>query len=93
MHAKLDLSILEYALPFLWDGTGKAGGREEFIQIYILSGIVAAIGQMMISADHLWASGAGVMGCLAIIAPEIRVLLFFVIPLSIRAVVVLFEFA
>jgi membrane associated rhomboid family serine protease len=30
------------------------------------------------------------MGCLAIIAPEIRVLLFFVIPLSIRAAVVLF---
>jgi membrane associated rhomboid family serine protease len=30
------------------------------------------------------------MGCLAVIAPEIRVLLFFVIPLSIRAAVVLF---
>jgi membrane associated rhomboid family serine protease len=30
------------------------------------------------------------LGCLAIIAPEIRVLLFFVIPLSIRASVVIF---
>jgi membrane associated rhomboid family serine protease len=68
-------------------------GENKFIQIYILSGIVAAIGQMMISSGSLvGASGAlyGVMGCLAIIAPEIRVLLFFVIPLSIRAAVVLF---
>ena len=30
------------------------------------------------------------MGCLAIIAPEIRVLLYFIFPLSIRAAVVLF---
>jgi membrane associated rhomboid family serine protease len=71
----------------------KRVGESKFIQIYILSGIVAAIGQMMISSGSLvGASGAlyGVMGCLAIIAPEIRVLLFFVIPLSIRAAVVLF---
>ena len=68
-------------------------GENKFLQIYILSGIVAALGQMMISSGSLvGASGAlyGVMGCLAIIAPEIRVLLFFVIPLSIRAAVVLF---
>ena len=38
------------------------------------------------------ASGAlyGVMGCLAVIAPEITVLIYFVIPLSIRAAIVLF---
>jgi uncharacterized protein len=68
-------------------------GESKFLQIYILSGIVAAVGQMMISSGSLvGASGAlyGVMGCLAIIAPEIRVLLFFMIPLSIRAAVVLF---
>jgi uncharacterized protein len=68
-------------------------GENKFIQIYILSGIVAAIGQMLISSSSLvGASGAlyGVMGCLAVIAPEIRVLLFFMIPLSIRAAVVLF---
>jgi len=68
-------------------------GDKKFLQIYILSGIVAALGQMMISGGSLvGASGAlyGVMGCLAIIAPEIRVLLFFVIPLSIRSAVVLF---
>jgi membrane associated rhomboid family serine protease len=68
-------------------------GEKKFLQIYILSGIVAALGQMMISGGSMvGASGAlfGVMGCLAIIAPEIRILLFFVIPVSIRGAVVLF---
>jgi membrane associated rhomboid family serine protease len=71
----------------------KRVGETKFLEIYVLSGIVAALGQMMISGGSLvGASGAiyGVMGCLAIIAPEIRVLIFFVIPLSIRAAVVLF---
>jgi len=68
-------------------------GEKKFLQIYILSGIVAALGQMIISSGSMvGASGAlyGVMGCLAIIAPEIRVLLFFVIPVSIRGAVVLY---
>ncbi len=68
-------------------------GDLRFLQIYLLSGIVAAIAQMLITSGGLvGASGAlyGVLGCLAIIAPEIRVLLFFVIPLSIRASVVIF---
>lgn len=63
--------------------------------IYLLSGIIAVIGQMIFAGPfttNMGASGAlyGVMGCLAIIAPEIRVLIFFVIPLSIRAAVVLY---
>jgi hypothetical protein len=68
-------------------------GETKFLEIYILSGIVAALGQMMVSGGFMvGASGAlyGVMGCLAIIAPEIRVLLFFIFPLSIRALVVLY---
>jgi hypothetical protein len=68
-------------------------GEKMFLQIYILSGIVAALGQMAISnGSMVGASGSlyGVMGCLALIAPEIRVLLFFVIPLSIRSAIVLF---
>jgi len=69
-------------------------GESRFLQIFIISGLVAAIGQMaVVPAGYMMgASGAlyGVMGCLAVIAPEIRVLLFFVIPLSIRAAVVLF---
>jgi len=68
-------------------------GESKFLQIYILSGIVAALGQMMISGGSMvGASGAlfGVLGCLAVIAPEIRILLFFIIPMSIRGAVVLF---
>lgn len=68
-------------------------GEKKFLQIYILSGIIAASAQMMIAGGSLvGASGAlyGVMGCLAIIAPEISVLLFFVIPVSIRSAVVLY---
>lgn len=68
-------------------------GEGRFLGIYLLSGIVAAIGQMLVSSGTLvGASGAlyGVLGCLAIIAPEIRVFLFFVLPLSIRWAVVLF---
>lgn len=71
----------------------RRAGEKKFLQIYIISGIVAALGQMMVSdGSMVGASGAlyGVMGCLAIIAPEIRVLLFFVIPLSIRSAIVLF---
>jgi membrane associated rhomboid family serine protease len=70
-------------------------GKTKFLEIYILSGIVAALAEMMVSSGYMTslvgASGAlyGVMGCLAMIAPEIRVLLFFAIPMSIRALVVL----
>lgn len=73
-------------------------GERMFLVIYLLSGIVAAIGQILALSGMdsfipmVGASGAlfGVLGCLAIIAPEIRVLLFFVIPLSIKWAVVLY---
>jgi len=69
-------------------------GESRFLQIFIISGLAGAIGQMAVvpTGYMMGASGAlyGVMGCLAVIAPEIKVLLFFVIPLSIRAAVVLF---
>jgi membrane associated rhomboid family serine protease len=70
-------------------------GETRFLEIYMLSGLAAALGQMLVSTGTLLgASGAlyGVMGCLAIIAPEIRVLLFFIIPLRIQYAVVLFAF-
>ena len=70
-------------------------GETRFLEIYMISGLAAALGQMLVSTGTLLgASGAlfGVMGCLAIIAPEIRVLLFFVIPLRIQYAVVLFAF-
>lgn len=68
-------------------------GETRFLEIYMISGLAAALGQMLVSSGTLLgASGAlyGVMGCLAIIAPEIRVLLFFIIPLRIQYAVILF---
>ncbi len=69
-------------------------GESRFLQIFIISGLVGAIGQMLAvpTGYMVGASGAlyGVMGCLAVIAPEITVLIYFVIPLSIRTAVVLF---
>jgi len=70
-------------------------GGTRFLEIYMLSGLAAALGQMLVSTGTLLgASGAlyGVLGCLAIIAPEIRILLFFIIPLRIQYAVVLFAF-
>lgn len=68
-------------------------GEKKFLEIYIISGIVAGAAQMLMTDGFSFgASGAlyGVLGCLAIIAPQIRVYLFFIIPLSIRAAVLLF---
>jgi membrane associated rhomboid family serine protease len=68
-------------------------GEQKFLAIYILSGIVAALAQMTFAGGVMvGASGAlyGVLGCLAVIAPELRVLLFFVLPISIRVMVVLY---
>ena len=71
-------------------------GGTRFLEIYMLSGLAAALGQMLVSPTGtlMGASGAlyGVLGCLAIIAPEIRILLFFIIPLRIQYAVVLFAF-
>jgi membrane associated rhomboid family serine protease len=94
MHANFDHLFWNMIVLFFF-GTEleRRVGEKKFLQIYIISGIVAALGQMLIAGGSmLGASGAlyGVMGCLAIIAPEIRVLLFFVVPLSIRSAVVLF---
>lgn len=68
-------------------------GERIFLAIYLLSGIVAALGQMVLtSGPMVGASGAlyGVMGALAIIAPEIRVLIAFIVPLRIQHAVVAF---
>lgn len=70
-------------------------GERRFLEIFIFSGVVGAIGQMLISDPSTYMMGAsgalyGAMGCLAIIAPEIQVLLFFVIPLRIQWAVVLY---
>ena len=95
LHANMEHLFFNMIFLFFF-GTmlERIVGESKFLQIFIISGLVGAIGQMLVvpTGYMMGASGAlfGVMGCLAVIAPEITVLLFFVIPLSIRAAVVLF---
>jgi len=73
-------------------------GGNDYLKIFFLSGIFGNIMYLAFSfatssyVPALGASGAiyGIMGTLAVIAPEIRVLLFFFIPINIRMAVVLF---
>ena len=79
-----------FALPL----EQRVGGKR-FLEIYFFSGIVGAIAQMAVSGSYIVMMGAsaalyGTMGCLAIIAPEISVLLFFVIPLRIQWAILLY---
>ncbi len=94
VHANFDHIFWNMLFLFLFGiELERRIGEKRFLIIFFLSGIIAALAQLFISPGVLvGASGAlyGVMGCLALIAPEIRVLLFFVIPLSIRAAVVLY---
>jgi hypothetical protein len=73
-------------------------GSKKFLEIFLLSGVVANLGFTAYSyatssfTPALGASGAifGVFAALAIIAPEIRVLIWFVFPLKIRHALILF---
>lgn len=73
-------------------------GSRKFLEIFMISGIAGNLGFVLLSlvmnspVPAVGASGAvfGVFAALAIIAPEIRVLLWFVIPLKIRHALVLF---
>ncbi|NYT02770.1 MAG: rhomboid family intramembrane serine protease [Methanosarcinales archaeon] len=94
MHASFDHLFWNMLFLFFF-GTQleRRIGENRFLEVFMLSGLVAAAGQMLVSTGFMvGASGAlyGVLGCLAILAPEITVLLFFVIPLRIQYAVVLF---
>ncbi len=73
-------------------------GTSRFLQIFFTSGVIASLGfvawsnLMGTTVPAVGASGAlyGVFATLAIIAPEIRVLAFFIFPMSIRTALVFF---
>ena len=73
-------------------------GGKNYITLFITSGIVGNLGYLAFAyatnsfVPALGASGAiyGVLGTLAIIAPEIRVLFFFLIPMNIRTLILIF---
>lgn len=61
-------------------------GWKKFLFIYLLSGLLAAIGAAFFYPAALGASGAimGMIGTLIILMPELRLLFFFIIPMSLR---------
>jgi hypothetical protein len=75
----------------------RVGGRV-FLTIFILAGLVGNLAYLAYAyltnqyIPALGASGAiyGVLGTLAVIAPEIRVLFFFLIPMNIRTLILIF---
>ncbi|MCK4634663.1 MAG: rhomboid family intramembrane serine protease [Candidatus Aenigmarchaeota archaeon] len=66
-------------------------GSKKFIQIYLLSGIVASVGAAIFYPAALGASGAiyGIMGTLAVLRPKMRIWImgFFPMPMYMAAIV------
>ncbi|WP_457590420.1 rhomboid family intramembrane serine protease [Geoglobus sp.] len=99
LHGSFDHYLVNaIVLLFFGSELERRVGGKNYLKIFFASGIAGNVMYIIFSyatgsfAPAVGASGAiyGVMGALAVIAPEIRVLLFFVIPLSIRVAVVLF---
>ena len=86
------------ALYFFGPIVERQVGSKKFAALFLASGVVAGLGQVGVglltneAVAVLGASGAimAIMGVLAITSPELRVLVFFVIPMSIRTLTVLF---
>jgi len=88
-----------FVLFFFGGELERRVGGSRYLKIFLLSGIAGNIGYIIFAYatgqfyPALGASGAiyGIMGCLAIIAPEIRVMLLIPpIPMSIRHMILLF---
>ncbi|PSQ14692.1 rhomboid family intramembrane serine protease [Halobacteriales archaeon QS_7_69_60] len=86
------------ALYFFGPIVERQVGSKKFAALFLVSGIAAGLGQVGLgvvtgeTANVLGASGAimAIMGVLSMTAPELKVLLFFVIPMSVRTLTVLF---
>jgi membrane associated rhomboid family serine protease len=87
-HLFFNMMVLFFFGPELERRAGKA----TFVQVYFIAGIVAALGYSLTSSQPVvGASGAimGVFAALAVIAPDIRVYLYF-IPMRIVHALILF---
>ena len=86
------------ALYFFGPLVERQVGSKKFAALFLASGVLAGLGQVGVglltgeAVAVLGASGAimAIMGVLAITSPDLKVLLFFVIPMSIRTLTVLF---
>jgi len=88
----LHLLVNLLVLFFLGPETERAVGSQQFCILYFLSGILAGLGWLLISPAHhlcVGASGAifGILGAFAALFPhrQITLLLFFVLPLTMKA--------
>lgn len=95
LHASLThLFVNMLVLFFFGRELERRVGNRVFWNVFFISGIVAAIGYILTgTGPMIGASGAiyGVFACLAILAPEIRVYMYFIpIPMKIMHVLVLF---
>lgn len=66
-------------------------GANRFLLIYFLSGIIAAFGSSLFYNASLGASGAimGILGVLIILMPDLRLLFFFMVPMTLRTAAIL----
>jgi len=99
MHGSLShLFFNMYALLIFGSLIEQLIGRERFLIVYLLSGIVAALSfdiyhQIMGTASSaVGASGAimGILGLTIMLLPKMRVAFFFVIPMSMRTAGIIF---
>lgn len=88
-----------YALLMFGPLVEQRVGTKRFLQMYFISGILAALGFVFFQevvflhpALALGASGAimGVFGMTIILLPELRILFFFIIPMSMRTAGIIF---
>ncbi len=99
LHASFDHYLVNMLVLFFFGSElERRVGSKTYLNIFLISGLAGNLAYILFAVSTgqmipaLGASGAifGVMGTLAIIAPEIRVLLFFFIPMSIRMAIILF---
>ena len=85
------------ALYFFGPIVERQVGSKKFIALFVVSGIAAGLGQVGLGLATgeqtavLGASGAimAIMGVLSMTAPDLKVLLFFFIPMSVRTLTIL----
>ncbi len=99
LHGSFDHYLVNAIVLLFFGGElERRLGSKRYLEIFFLSGIAGNFFYILFSfatnnfAPAVGASGAlyGIMGALALIAPEIRVLLFFVIPVDIKTAILLF---
>ncbi len=94
MHLLFNAIVLYFFGPLV----ERQVGSKKFAILFIASGVIAGLGQVgvaLVTGEQvavLGASGAlmAIMGVLAITSPDLKVLLFFFIPMSIRTLTILF---